>query len=991
MAKHRSKDNKRGSGSSSLEGQFSGAPTEKEIQAAIDRQKPRRKARKKTAPEEGVVDDTVVDLGTAQSLGSSQSPQESAADLDNDAEAIVVESSETTAETESPDSGEMNRMVEEDLEAAVAESDERLDQIESATDELESSVDQAAIKAETDAAINEFHGAVAEAGEGFESVLAEMDEESKQSIEKTEPRKKGVSKVRYETQHKNQHEVINMYPNDFYQEPELDPGQEMNPELKKKRNGVVSDIRARLTERYSSTDSLYKKILIDLLAGARSTSIESFIRELPGDPEFDSVAADEAWAEVNEYVRELLAEAKKESGESVVPVAEEAAPKPEKIAPPSEAEKEDVIEKADDQPKVVDSKGSGETPSALEEAEALLQQLEARISAPIPPKPQEIIEPELPWDLEDEPETEFTINGESHVDYVTYTPRERDKVWGLDLGEFDQSRKQYLIEHLTAKSEVYATRLAVPETHTILNWYKKRLVDKVIDQGITKDSFMNTIKLDIEFDFDESVAEEAWNIIANYVWADGASVVGGAGFGEESAVIEEFSSSDLDNNSGQPEEVMPPETRPFGDKKSAKIFSALSGTAKKIFTDIFDRRSLKGDKDIILNEQSVIDDINRGIESKEQELETVGEEINSLEQQLSTIEDNLEDVGNELSDKEKRSIDKERGKLERQISELRESQKSLPLSIENSQSHVDGLGDSLEVIRNDFLRSLEEKIEPYKQELANLEAKKALLEEDRNSFEEAVTEFELALDLIQKRMDDLVELPLSASVKKTLAKAFKRKIKNLESGLKIAHSNIAHVSGQLDRLEARIEAEKRKLTKWEEMKDIIESDESADSGSESLTGQYGNAEPSQEQVDSSSDSEDVVDLGDALTKSESEDIPESPEDDITEQQDVNNPETEEHTFPVDEYIERWNNLATADDMDIDKETFLEDGEIYHDLASVEKKIEAFVFGSLSKHEADKPGNGWSWWMSKRKENFEKNLKGNIKILIKSLRQIFGNT
>lgn len=364
---------------------------------------------------------------------------------------------------------------------------------------------------------------------------------------------------------------------------------------------------------------------------------------------------------------------------------------------------------------------------------------------------------------------------------------------------------------------------------------------------------------------------------------------------------------DVENPSGDGSKVQ----IPFRSQKNVGLFGRLSSEAKMFYTDLTFRRS--GKKEISRG-QKMVEKSDDKIFGLNKDLLKSEDKIDELKDKLANIDEMMAKFGDDMKLREKTAIEKSKNDLDKKIKAEEKNKETLSKKIADEETNKAKLQENIDKISKKLEQAIDFKIEPYKQEVAKLEESRASLLEEKENFELVISDFENRLTGFKEQMADLDNTDMPASAKKSFKAVLNRKIKDIESALKVSRNNIAKLDDNIVRVNGRLNKEESRIGKWEGIRDDLKevAEKNLEKEREAISRGYMPRER-EEQVEENSE------------------IPE---------------------FSAESYIDKWNSFSKNDGMLLDKKLILSSKREL-DIMRLESIVKTTRFKGLSERQLKK--------------------------------------
>ena len=346
-------------------------------------------------------------------------------------------------------------------------------------------------------------------------------------------------------------------------------------------------------------------------------------------------------------------------------------------------------------------------------------------------------------------------------------------------------------------------------------------------------------------------------------------------------------------------------------QKNVGIFNRLGLEAKRIYTDLTFRSQGKRE---INRGQKMLEKSEDKAYALNKDLAKSDDKIEELKDKLTNIDEMLGKFGEGLKIKEKQAIYKSRQDLDKKIVAEEKTKASLALKLETEEANKVKLQEGMESAMERLNQAIDKRIEPYKQEMAKLETNRGSLMEEKENFEAIVGDFENRLAGLKDQMANLDEVNLPVKAKKSFQAVLNRKIKDIESALKISQKNISKLEDNIVRINGRLNKEDARLGKWEGIRGDLQ--ETAQKKAEKAREEISRGFVPKERMESTEEIEEV------------------------------------REFSAGDYIDKWNSISKNDGMLLDKKLIIASkGELT--LKKLEGVIKTTRFRGLSERQLKK--------------------------------------
>lgn len=350
---------------------------------------------------------------------------------------------------------------------------------------------------------------------------------------------------------------------------------------------------------------------------------------------------------------------------------------------------------------------------------------------------------------------------------------------------------------------------------------------------------------------------------------------------------------------------------PLRSQKNVGIFNRLGTEAKRIYTDLTfksqGRREINRGQKMLEKSEDKAYALNKDLAKSDDKIE-------ELKDKLTNIDEMLGKFGEGLKIKEKRAIYKSRQDLDKKIKSEEKTKESLALKLEIEETNKVKLQEGIESAMGRLDLAINERIKPYKEEVAKLEINRGSLVEEKENFEAIVGDFESRLAGLRDQMANLDEVNLPVKAKKSFQAVLNRKIKDIESALKISQKNISKLEDNIVRVNGRLNKEDARLGKWEGIRGDLK--ETAQKKEEKAREEISRGFVPRERAESAEEIEDV------------------------------------REFSAGDYLDKWNSISKNDSMLLDKKLIMASkGELT--LKKLEGIIKTTRFRGLSERQLKK--------------------------------------
>ncbi|MDO8669388.1 MAG: hypothetical protein Q7K65_03795 [Candidatus Buchananbacteria bacterium] len=328
---------------------------------------------------------------------------------------------------------------------------------------------------------------------------------------------------------------------------------------------------------------------------------------------------------------------------------------------------------------------------------------------------------------------------------------------------------------------------------------------------------------------------------------------------------------------GQPVEIH------LRSERNVGVFERLGMEAKQVFVDLTFKTLGKME---IKNGQSLLERSKDKVYSLDQDLAKSDGKIDQLKDKLDYIDKMTSRTREDLKPKELKAIEKSRQDLETKIINEQKSKEAIAFKLEDEKANQAKLQAGLEKIMAKLDKAIEERIEPYKQEKNRLEKYYDNLVEEQNNFLDVIEDFRKRSSDFRYQVASLDETDLPRKVKKSFQAVLNKKIKGIESTLKIAEDNFSKLEDNIIEANGRLNKEEIKIAKKMAVRDSLK--------------EMAQPQPEKERAEISSGY-----------------IPKSRE--------AVESSAETPKFSAEDYIDKWNSISLSDGLLLDKAKILSSG------------------------------------------------------------------